>query len=321
MASIDSIRASDGSGNASVATIQSSRAPAATTIDVDTVAGINDNFIGTMGTPHTFTDPVTSETITVISEATAVDFKGHVDGVNLEIDTIAPGYTDAGSEVGDIVIIRPTTQWGDEVADILDVSHNDDGTLKVADGGTIEDGNGNEQIKFTQTTSAVNELTVKNSATGNAPELKATGDDTNISMKLVPKGTGRIEINGAGPPAGAYVATNESTTSTSYTALATAGPAVTVVVGASGMLEVQVAATLTNSTSAAQYMSFALSGANTVAADDAYSTSISSDSVATSSRTTLLTGLTPGSTTVTAQYRVAGGTGSFIRRNIVAKPV
>ena len=131
MASIDSIRASDGSGNASVATVQSSRAPAASTIVVDTVAGINDNFIGTMGTPHTFTDPVTSETITVISEATAVDFKGHVDGVNLEIDTIAPGNVDGGSEVGDIVIIRPTTQWADEVADVLDVEHNDDGTLKT----------------------------------------------------------------------------------------------------------------------------------------------------------------------------------------------
>lgn len=130
MASIDQIRASDGSANASVATIQSSRAPAASTIDVDTVAGINTNFIGSMGTPHTFVDPVTSETITVISEATAVDFKGHVDGTNLEIDTIAPGYTDAGSEVGDIVIIRPTTQWSDAIADVLDVSHDDDGTLK-----------------------------------------------------------------------------------------------------------------------------------------------------------------------------------------------
>ena len=128
MASIKLIRASDGSGNASVATVQSARSGGATTIVVDTVSGINDHFCGTMGTPHTFTDPVTSETITVISEATAVDFVGHVDGSNLEIDTIALGYVDSGSEVGDIVIIRPTTQWGDNVADVLDVEHNDDGT-------------------------------------------------------------------------------------------------------------------------------------------------------------------------------------------------
>lgn len=130
MASIDKLRASDGSGNASVATVQSTRSGGASTIVVDTVQGINTNFYGTMGTPHTFTDPVTSETITVISEATAVDFQGHVDGSNLEIDVIAPGYTDNGSAVGDIVIIRPTTQWADEVADVLDVAHNDNGTLK-----------------------------------------------------------------------------------------------------------------------------------------------------------------------------------------------
>ena len=130
MASINSLKASDGGGNASVATVQNIRSAGATTIVVDTVQNINTNFFGSMGTPHTFTDPVTSETITVISEATAVDFKGHVDGSNLEIDTIAPGYTDAGSAVGDIVIIKPTTQWADEAATILAVTHNDDGTLK-----------------------------------------------------------------------------------------------------------------------------------------------------------------------------------------------
>jgi hypothetical protein len=130
MTSIDSIKASDGTDNASVATVQTIRSGGATTIVVDTVLGINTNFHATMGTPHTFTDPVTSEAITVISEATAVDFKGHVSGSDLEIDTIAPGYSDTGSAVGDIVIIKPTTQWADEVAKILEVSLEDNGTLK-----------------------------------------------------------------------------------------------------------------------------------------------------------------------------------------------
>lgn len=131
MASIEIIKGSDGSGNANVATVQSTRAPAASTIVVDTVLGINpEGFAGSMGTPHTFTDPITSEVITVISEATAVDFTGHVDGSNLEIDTIAPGYTDAGSEVGDIVIIKPTTQYSDNIAEVLEVTLEDDGELK-----------------------------------------------------------------------------------------------------------------------------------------------------------------------------------------------
>lgn len=119
MVDLAAIKASDGSGNASVATVQSSRSPGATTLSVDTTTGIPATFFGTMGTPHTFTDPVTSETITVISEATAVDFYGHVDAGNLEIDTIAPGYTDAGSEVGDIVVIRPTTQYADNLHDVI----------------------------------------------------------------------------------------------------------------------------------------------------------------------------------------------------------
>lgn len=130
MASINRIKASDGSGNADVATVQSTRSPGSSTIAVDTVDGIPAEFMGSMGTPHTFTDPVTSETITVISEATCVDFSGHVDGTNLEIDDIATGQTDLGSAVGDIIIIRPTTQWGDNVAEVLEVAHEDNGEIK-----------------------------------------------------------------------------------------------------------------------------------------------------------------------------------------------
>lgn len=133
MASIEKIKGSNGLGNANVATVQSLRSPGASTIIVDTVLDINPaGFTGTMGTPHTFTDPVTSETITIISEATAVDFAGHVTSGHLEIDAIAPGYTDGGSAVGDIVVIRPTSQWADNVAAVLAAAHNDDGTPSAA---------------------------------------------------------------------------------------------------------------------------------------------------------------------------------------------
>lgn len=194
MASIQNIKGSDGSGNASTATVQSTRSALASTIVVDTVAGINaDGFSGSMGTPHVFVDPVTAETIVVISEATAVDFTGHVDGSNLEIDTIAPGYTDNGSAIGDIVIIRPTTQWSDTLAEVLEVAHRDDGTLKPA---VIYDSNGNEEIKFIATGSAVNEITIANAATGNGPAIAATGGDTNIDINLNPKGTGQLKVGG-----------------------------------------------------------------------------------------------------------------------------
>lgn len=117
--SVDYIKASDGAANASLMTISTVRAPLASTILVNTVANVPTRFMGSMGTPNTFTDPITGETITVISEATAVDFAGHVDGSNIEIDEIAPGYTDNGSAVGDIIIIRPTTQWADLLSQFL----------------------------------------------------------------------------------------------------------------------------------------------------------------------------------------------------------
>jgi len=60
----------------------------------------------------------------------------------------------------------------------------------------LNDSNGNEEIKFTTTASAVNELTVTNSATGNGPEISATGGDTNIDLKITPKGSGKINLDG-----------------------------------------------------------------------------------------------------------------------------
>jgi hypothetical protein len=71
---------------------------------------------------------------------------------------------------------------------------------KIANGGFVADANGNEQIKFTTTASAVNELTVVNSATGNAPEISSTGGDTDIDLKLTPKGSGKIVLDGISFP-------------------------------------------------------------------------------------------------------------------------
>jgi len=127
--SINLIKSSDGTGNAAMATVQSTRAPLASTIIVDTVDNIPATFYGSMGTPHTFVDPITAETITVISEATSRDFEGHVDGTNLEIDAMAPGNTDLGSAAGDVIIIKPTTEWANNVAEVLAQSHDDVGNI------------------------------------------------------------------------------------------------------------------------------------------------------------------------------------------------
>lgn len=49
-----------------------------------------------------------------------------------------------------------------------------------------------ELLKFIETASAVNELTITNAATGNAPQLSATGDDANIDFEINAGGTGDL---------------------------------------------------------------------------------------------------------------------------------
>jgi len=70
--------------------------------------------------------------------------------------------------------------------------------ILIDNGNFIGDENGLEQVKFATTASAVNELTVTNAATGNAPNLSATGGDTNVDLNLTPKGIGRTTFNGQG---------------------------------------------------------------------------------------------------------------------------
>lgn len=99
------------------------------------------------------------------------------------------------------------THWNDMV-DFLMVAHDAGGnivtstatiatlivdTVKVAT--SIADINANELFKVVATTDAVNEVTVTNAATGNAPLLSATGGDTNIDLKLSGKGTGKIRAD------------------------------------------------------------------------------------------------------------------------------
>lgn len=90
---------------------------------------------------------------------------------------------------------------------------------KFANGGFIADINGNEEIIFSATASAVNELTVTNAATTGTPSIAATGGDTNISLNLVPKGTGTVQAN-AVPLALARLGLNAQT-GTTYTLVAT----------------------------------------------------------------------------------------------------
>ena len=68
-------------------------------------------------------------------------------------------------------------------------------------GTKISDTNGNELLNLTATSSAVNELTLANAATGNKPTITASGGDTNIGVSILPKGSGQVTIDNLTFPA------------------------------------------------------------------------------------------------------------------------
>ena len=77
----------------------------------------------------------------------------------------------------------------------------------------IIDENANEQIKFSTTASATNEITIANAAAGTGPTISATGGDTNINLNLASKGTlGRITLNNEAKIFGVFEACTISTT-------------------------------------------------------------------------------------------------------------
>jgi hypothetical protein len=68
--------------------------------------------------------------------------------------------------------------------------------ILIDDAHFIGDENGNEQIIFQTTSSAVNQIDITNAATGSGPTISSTGGDTNINLNLTPKGSGVVMIDG-----------------------------------------------------------------------------------------------------------------------------
>ena len=110
----------------------------------------------------------------------------------------------------------------------------------------IRDENGNEQLFFSTTSSAVNYLDVTNAATGGDPKLAANGSDSNVDLALSPKGSGEVVV-GTGSAAstitssGAYdlvLDTNSGTTSGNITITDGANGAITATPNGTGTVVV-----------------------------------------------------------------------------------
>lgn len=119
----------------------------------------------------------------------------------------------------------------------------------------------------------------------------------------------------------ASVLVSETTTSTSYTDLTTAGPEVTVDTGPFALVLVH--GSVENSGAGSSRMAYEVSGASSIAPAD--NRGIGTFGVAgtgvVASGVALHTDLTPGTNTFTAKYRVASGTGTFLSRRLVVFPL
>jgi len=123
-------------------------------------------------------------TFSATNKGTAILFATHNDNTNPDIIQIQTG--------GDVVDDTSPQLGGN-----LDTNSF---MIDFDDAHGIRDENANEQLIFETTSSAVNFVDVTNSATGNAPQIGANGSDSNVDLKLRPKGTGNIEVMGATNP-------------------------------------------------------------------------------------------------------------------------
>lgn len=153
-------------------------------------------------------------------------------------------------------------------------------------------------------------------------------DDLNLTMPALASASGQHFVaTGANATAArlsqaSFVGVAENTSSTSYAALTTAGPAVTVTCGS--FVLVGISSKLTQNTATANgYASYAISAPSTTAAADSVSVSrqfANTTDFVRASAVTMQTGMTSGSNTFTMQYRVTAGTGGFDARHMFAIP-
>jgi len=112
------------------------------------------------------------------NKSTAILFATANDGTNPDIIQIQTG--------GDVVDDTSPQLGGNLDANSFNIDFDD------ATG--IRDDSANEQLIFQKTSSAVNHFELTNQATGSDPTIAAVGDDANVNMVLVPKGTGETII-------------------------------------------------------------------------------------------------------------------------------
>jgi len=126
----------------------------------------------------------TGTSATVANGKTVIAYAKADDGTNPSIDTIS---------LASDLVDDTTPQLGGN----LDTNSF---MIDFDDAHGIRDENGNEQLIFETTSSAVNHIDITNAATGSGAQIGAVGGDSNLNLRLRPKGTGLVEAMGADNP-------------------------------------------------------------------------------------------------------------------------
>ena len=195
--SISNIKANDGFASATIANstgIMTIASAVLTTADIN--GGTMDNVTIGAGTPaagnFTTVDATNLEVAAIKAQdgtaaATIANSTGiitvstqlQVDNLNLSTNTLSSTNTNGN------ILLTPNGTGRTTVTNLSATSP------RFTTG--INDSNGNELFLLTATASAVNEVTLANAATGNAPKFTASGGDTNIDLVLAAKGTGQVK--------------------------------------------------------------------------------------------------------------------------------
>ena len=234
MADLTASRAlvSDGSGDVSVSAV--------TSTEIGYLDGVASNV-------QTQIDNIVAGTVSTVNDG---DFRIRDNGdsskqIAFEASGISTSTTrtftlpDENGTILTNVVNDTTPQLGGD----LDTNSNN---IKIDDAHFIADDDGNEQIIFQKTGSAVNELEVTNAATGDPPIIGASGE-TNVGLHIKPKGSGETIIGSGGAAAtlttsGAHdlvLDTNAGTNSGSITITDASNGAITLTPNGTGVVNVQ----------------------------------------------------------------------------------
>ena len=117
-------------------------------------------------------------TYTATQKTTKIVYADASDGTNPNIVEVQTG--------GDVVDDTSPQLGGNLDTNSFMIDFDDDHGLR--------DENGNEQLIFQTTTSAVNHIEMTNAATGNDPKVAAAGGDSNVDLAIAPKGSGEVVV-------------------------------------------------------------------------------------------------------------------------------